>query len=63
MKWSNSGGMFEKRGGIGLDNRHCLSLGALGAERCGYVYSHTCLALSFSPFLLPGRFFLYMLLS
>lgn len=45
MKLSDSGGMDEKRDGISLDNRHCLSLGALGAGRCGFLKSHVCLAL------------------
>lgn len=29
--------MFEKRHSISWDNSQCLSLGALGAERCEYV--------------------------
>lgn len=37
MKLSASEGMFEKRDGISLANRQCLSLGVLEAERCGYV--------------------------
>lgn len=49
--------MFEKRHSISWDNRQCLSLGALGAERCEYVLkAHVLSFIIFSPFS-PKAFF------